>query len=183
MSYQEKVRGLVHKLYETGELPPSFVDEVEQILDCDILSLKPGDALRAEAGFHLRGRLIAKPTRQVLTWLEQRDLIPPAKNHRGEMTGPDVDGSRATEAQSRMNAVKSALERDEEVVLPGDDAIRIARNTLPRQELDYRLRMRRAVRILVKNGLLDRKYELQPLQECLGVPIIGTMESAKTGPS
>ena len=182
-AYQEKVTGLVRQLYEAGELPPSFVDDVEQILDCDIVSLKPADALQAEAGFYLRGKLFAKPDRLVLTWLEQRGLIPPAKNHRGEMTGPDVDGRSTSEAQSRMNAVKSALDKDEEVLLPGDDAVRIARITLPQQELDYRLRMRRAVRILLRHGLLDRNYDLQPLQECLGIPIIGTMETGKTGPS
>lgn len=180
-TFQEKAREAVRALYQKGELPPSLVEEVEHALDVDVLDLKPGDALRAELGFCLWGRVHDPRHRQVLTWLEEQKLIPPADNRRGEMTGAIDADSYKLEQQAMMKALKEALNRDEEASLAGDEAVRITRNTLPEQELDYRLRMRRVVRLLLKNGLLNERYDVKPIEECLGIPIIGTLEAGQTG--
>ncbi len=180
-TFQEKAREAVRALYQKGELPPSLVEEVEHALDVDVLDLKPGDALRAELGFCLRGRVHDARHRQVLTWLEEQKLIPPADNRRGEMTGAIDPDSYKLEQQAMMKALKEALNRDEEASLAGDEAVRIARSTLPEQELDYRLRMRRVVRLLLKNSLLDQRHDLRAIEECLGVPLIGTLETGQTG--
>jgi len=182
-TFQGKARDAVRALYQKGELPPSLVEEVEHALDIDVLDLKPGDALRAELGFCLRGRVHDPRHRQVLTWLAEQKLIPPADNRRGEMTGAIDPDSYKLEQQAMMKALKEALNRDEEASLSGDEAVRIARSTLPEQELDYRLRMRRVVRLLLKNGLLDQRHDVKPIEECLGIPIIGMLETVQTRPA
>lgn len=174
-AYQKEVRRAVRLLYRHGELPSSFVERLERATDVDIIAFNDAKALRNDVQYQLRSLFWEPFGEEVLRMLEARKLIPPARNHRLVMDwyGP---GLRPPEEVKRQLAqFEALLDGNGKFDLPGDERILISRSQLPQNDLEYRLAVRRALRALVKTGLVSPD-QLRPLEELLGVPIVGRLE-------
>lgn len=174
-AYQRKVRRIVRLLYREGEMPSSFVRELERAADVDIVSFDTAKVLPYDARYYLRSVLWGPVGHEVLRRLEKRKLLPAARNHRYIF---DYRGRRdlSDEQIQQLARFEALLDGEEAIELPGDEAVTIEREKLPDVAIDYRLKMRRAVRALVHVGLVSAET-IEHVEDTIGIPIVGTIES------
>jgi hypothetical protein len=170
--YQKKLRRAVRLMYKRGELPSSFVEQLERAADIEIISFNPTKALHNDMRYYLRSVLWHSIGDEALNILEQRKLIPAKRNHRLIMrildNGPQVPDSQ----KKRLAEFETLIDSEDAFELPGDNDVHILQSRIPSTDTKYRLKMRRVGRALVKTGLLHRR-QLKQLEEVIGVPIVG----------
>jgi hypothetical protein len=169
--YQKNVRRAVRLLYKRGELPSSFVEELEQAADAEIISFSASKALRNDMRYHFRSLLRRTEGDAVLKALERRKLIPAARNHRLVMDWRG-DGGAAT----KLAEFERLVDSEDDFELAGDSDVKIKQWQIPQRDTEYRLKMRRVCRALVKTGLVG-EGALRHVEELIGVPIVGTLEA------
>ncbi len=171
--YQKKVRRILRLLYKRGELPSSFVEEIEKATDINIVNFKPGKALRNDMRYYLRSAIESPDGDEVLTTLENQGLIPPASNYRLVMRLPGRQSEIPKETRERLAEFEHLIDGDDPFELPGDSDVKIEPWRIPNTDTEYRLKMRRVCRALLKTGLVTQEQRLARLEELVGIPILG----------
>jgi hypothetical protein len=174
--YQKKLRQVARLLYKNGELPSSFVNEFEKAADIDIIAFNPGKALRNDMSYHLRSLFWLPVGNEVLKTLEKRKLIPPARNHRRIMSYFGRKPQLSEEQKKQLADFQAMIDGDATFELPGDEKVKIKKWQIPRDDIEYRLKMRTVCRALVKTGLV-KNNQLKQLEKLIAIPIIGTLEA------
>jgi hypothetical protein len=125
--------------------------------------------------YYLRSGVWGTIGDEVLKMLENRKLIPAARNRRLIMKrfghGPKI----SEEHRKKLSEFEMLIDGDGPFELAGDNKIEIRQLQIPKGNAEYRLRMRRVCRALVKTGLADEQ-RLKHLEEVIGVPIVSTLE-------
>jgi hypothetical protein len=174
-AYQSRLRRAVRLMYKRGELPSSFVEELERAADIEIVAFNPTKALRNDMRYYLRSGVWGTIGDEVLKVLEKRKLVPAARSHRLIMA-PSRHGPRISqENQGKLDEFETLIDGDDAFDLSGDNKTKIRQSRIPKMDTEYRLKMRRVCRALVKTGLAD-KQRLKHLEEVIGVPIVSTLE-------
>ncbi|MBI3987916.1 MAG: hypothetical protein HY343_13410, partial [Lentisphaerae bacterium] len=175
--YQRKVRRVFRLLYDRGEVPSSFVKAVEKALDVEIVAFDPEKALRNDMRYYFCALLSSSGADAVQQNLEKRMLIPSARNHIGQFKwGKGHEEKLNDRVLKQTRDFEALLDGKADIVLPGDDTAKIARWSLPATALDYRLQMRKVCRALITTGLYSAD-QLKPIEETLGIPLVGTLEN------
>jgi hypothetical protein len=174
-NYQKKLRRAVRLMYKRGELTSSFVGEVERAADIEIISFNSTKALHNDMRYYLRSVLWHSIGDEALNILEQRKLIPAKRNHRLIMrifgNGPQVPDSQ----KRRLAEFETLIDSEDAFELPGDNDVKILQSRIPSTDTQYRLKMRRVCRALIKMGLADKERSKQ-VEELIGIPLLGTLE-------
>jgi len=173
--FQENVRRITRLLYEHGELPSGFVEEVENAVDLDIIDFDPSRAIRNDVAYHLGSILWDPRGRRVMKSLEERELIPPARNHRWEFRYLRRSGL-SEEEQERISRFEDMIDGKAELSLPGDSEVTVSEDSIPEEDREYRLRMRTICRALVATGLAADVKRIVIMEEILGIPLVGRIE-------
>ena len=174
-AYQQKLRRAIRLMYKRGELPSSFVEELERAADIEIVAFNPTKALRNDMRYYIRSLFYDSTGDQVLKALENRKLIPPARNHRLIMrifgNGPQVSDAQ----KKRLAEFGTLIDSEDAFELPGDNDVKILQSWIPSTDTQYRLKMRRVGRALVKTGLVGKR-QVNHLEEVISIPFVGTLE-------
>jgi hypothetical protein len=173
-AYQQKVRRIVRWLYKRGELPSIFVRKIERAVDIDIIDFDSAKSLRNDMGYYFRALLWDFTAVDVIKMLTKRKLIPPARNHLRVFNRNEVLHELAGWQKQQLVDFEVMIDSKDTYLLPGDEKVTIPRWRLGQDNLDYRLKMRKVVRALLKTGLM-REVHLKQFEECLGIPIIGKL--------
>ncbi len=182
-AYQKQVRCVMVELYNRGEVPSSFVRDVELAADVEILPVDSIEARRRDMGYFFHALLDCPSKEPFAKALEERGLIPPAQNHR--MVTYNYDKScEADPNESLVSQFIAMLDSGEDVTLQGESLTVWPVSKLPSEDLDYRMTMRRACRILAKLGYRDAQW-LAAVEKAIGIPVLAPIgEEAKgTTPS
>ena len=170
--YQKKLRRAVRLMYKRGELPSSFVEEVERAADIEIISFNPTKALQNDIRYYIRSLFWQPVGDEVLKTLLKRKLIPPMRNHRLIMAWSSRGPTISQENQKELDEFVTLIDSDDAFELAGDKDVDILQSRIPSTDTKYRLKMRRVCRALIKTGLVD-KQRLKQVEEVIGVPIVG----------
>ena len=174
--YQKKIRRVMRMLYKHGELPSSFVKKIERAADIEIISFNSTKALRNDVRWHLQSSLWDQGGDDILKLLEQRKLVDPARNHRSMMDWPGRGNLNISDNENeRISRLKILLDSSDKIELKGDGNTIIKKYQLPSADLEYRLQVRRACRVLIKDGFV-KPDQLKALEEVIGIPVVGTIE-------
>ncbi|MHC4647288.1 MAG: hypothetical protein ACYTBJ_17495 [Planctomycetota bacterium] len=177
--YQKMVQRAVRLLYKRGELPSSVVKELEQAIDSDIISFNPSKALRNDMRYYFRSAFWMpywQPVQdEVLKQLEKRKLIPAPRNHRLVMKRQDQRSETSIEAREKLAEFEQLIDGEEAFELPGDSDVKIEPWRIPHTDTEYRLKIRRVCRALLKTGLVRQEQRLARLEELIGIPILGKL--------
>jgi hypothetical protein len=76
--------------------------------------------------------------------------------------------------QTHVGEYISLLDSTDEIVLEDDQYLFWPETFLPREDLDYRLTLRRVCRILTYLGYADTQW-LTAVEESIGIPVIATI--------
>ena len=113
---------------------------------------------------------------EVLKTLEKRELIPSARNHRLIMEG---FGSKKPEISDDVNKQLSEFETlidgKDEIELTEDKNVKIEKWQIPQTDTEYRLKIRRVCRALIKTGLVN-KDRFKSIEDSIEIPIFGVLE-------
>ncbi len=199
---QNNLRRMVRLLYQHGELPSPFVEKVEKAAGIEIIDFDPAKTLPQDARFYLRSMLGGSTGMKVLDSLTERKLIPPARNHRLETESTisstqqtdllnsvrklsETSGKKYLPPDQQLSIFLTLIDNEEPFALEGDEKLIIRQDDLPRDQLAYRLKLRRVIRALIKADIIHPESgktflhggeTFQELQQVLGIPIIGTIE-------
>ena len=172
-AYQKQIRCVMFKLYERGEVPSSFVRGVELAADVEILPVEPNEARRRDMGYFFHALLDCPARAPFVAALEDRDLIPPAQNHR--MVAYNYsDSCEADPDQDALAEFISLLDSGGDVALDRDALLIWPACLLPTEDIDYRMTLRRACRILTKLGYTDSQWRAA-VDEVIGIPVVATI--------
>lgn len=174
--YQKKVRRVVRMLYKHGELPSSFVNELEKAIDIDIIVFNQAKALRNDMRYYLSFIFWQPIGNEVLNILQKRKLIPPPRNYRHVMKYFGSKTQLSEQQKKQLADFKALIDGDADLNLPGDEKFRIHKWLFLQNDIEYRLRMRRVCRVLVKTGLAGNN-QITKLEELIEIPIVGTVEA------
>lgn len=174
--YQRKVRRVVRLLYKHGELPSSFVKKIEKAADIEIISFDSTKALRNDVRWHLRSLFWEPVGDEVLKTLEKRKLIPSGCNHRLIMewfgnNKPDL----SDDAKKQLAEFETLLESKDDISFPEDKKGKIEDWQILQADTEYRLKIRRICRALIKTGLVD-KDSFKAIEDSIEIPIFGVLE-------
>ncbi len=175
--FQKKVRRAVRLLYRRGELPSSFVKEIEKAADIDIISFDPGKALRNDVRYYLRSAVTGPDGDEVLKVLEKHRLIPTVRNYRLVVTSPASKGGLTEKVKKKLAEFETLTDSDQAFELPGDSDAKIEQWRIPQTDIEYRLKMRRVCRALLKTGLANHHSQLSDTEEAIGIPLLGALET------
>ncbi|MHC4460501.1 MAG: hypothetical protein ACYS30_03630 [Planctomycetota bacterium] len=175
-NYQKKVRRAIRMLYKHGELPSSFVNELEKAIDIDIITFNQAKALRNDMRYYLSFIFWQPIGNEVLNILQKRKLIPPPRNHRHIMKYIGSKTQLSEQQKKQLADFKALIDGDAEFNLPEDEKVMIHKWLFLQNDTEYRLRMRRVCRVLVKTGLA-RNNQITKLEELIQIPIVGTLEA------
>ncbi len=170
-NYQRKIKRQVRLLYKNGELPSSIVTQLEKAINCQIINFSPARQLVNDVTFHLTTLPFYPNTRTVLTILKKQKIIKKSPNHRGLMGG---SGS-GTPDQKKLKKFKALLNSSQPVTLSADGNQVVKLSEVPTFKREYRLKVRKAVRALLKAELINA-YNLKHIEKTLGVPILGKLK-------
>ncbi len=174
-AYQKNVRRVTRLLYRRGELPSAFVRELERAADVEMIDFNGSRALRNDVGYHLRSNLYQPVGHAALEQLRKRKLVPPARGLRLVFDwGPGRKKLSATDNKKIAN-LGAMLDSSATIKLPGDAAAAKKEWTRPADDVDYRWKVRRAVRALIKLGLA-RAGSVKHLEQLIGIPIHGAFK-------
>jgi len=175
-SYQQNVRRAVRMLYKRGELPSSYVREMERAADTEIIRFAGGKELPRDVRYHLRSVLWDPLGREVLKALETRKLVPATRNHRLVMQyfGPAPKVSEHQQAQ--LDEFIALIDGEEDFALPGDENQSLSWRALRPYQREYPMKVRRVCRALIKTGLCD-PGRLKPVEQAIGLPIVSRLEN------
>ena len=172
-AYQKQVRCVMVELYNRGEVPSSFVRDMELAADIEILPVDPSEARRRDMGYFLHALLDCPSREPFVAALEDRGLIPPAQNHR--MVTYNYDEScEADPNQDHVTRFIATLDSGVDVTLNDDGRLIWPTFLLPIEDQDYRMTMRRACRILAKLGYADSQW-IAAVDGVIGVPVVATI--------
>ena len=163
-------------LYKHGELPSSFVKRIEKAADIEIISFDPAKVLRNDVRWHLRSLFWEPVGDEVLKTLEKRELIPSTRNHRLIMerfgnNKPDL----SDDAKKQLAEFETLLESKDDISFPEDKKGKIEDWQIPQADTEYRLKIRRICRALIKTGLVD-KDSFKAIEDSIDIPIFGVLE-------
>lgn len=173
--YQQQVRRAIRLLYKHGELPSSFVQEIENATDADIIDFESSKALRNDMGYHFRSLLRNPHGTGALKALERRKLIPLAPNHRLVLRHT-VDPGLSEEEKQRIGRFEELIDGGGDLSVPGDEEVEIPKWQIPEQDREYRLEMRAVCRALLESGIIRKRDQIQPLEDLIGIPTVGRLE-------
>lgn len=175
--YQLQLRRAIRLLYKRGEVPYDFVRQLEHAADITIIKADHSRALRSDVRYYLASlhSQLGGSGAQILKSLAERKLIPPEINHRMKWTSPAQKQPEATTVDTRMAEFLKLVDGNYAIFLEKDASITVDRWNLPQTDIDYRLRMRRVFRALLKTGL-SAPHALEPAAKRLGVPLYGTIK-------
>ncbi|MHC4744998.1 MAG: hypothetical protein ACYS8Z_24035, partial [Planctomycetota bacterium] len=174
--YQKKLRRIVRLLYKKGELPASFVGKLAEAADIEIIAFDSAKALRDDARWHFASLFWEPIGRDIIKILEERRLVPVARNHRRIMKyfGP---AQELSEHQKKQLADFAALLDADAFTLDGDEKVRIAKSQIPADNSEYRIELRKVCRALIKIDLV-RSDRLESFEKVIAIPLIGVLEGA-----
>ncbi|UCG49650.1 MAG: hypothetical protein JSU94_07685 [Phycisphaerales bacterium] len=174
-SFQKNVRRAVRLLYSRGQIPSSFVKQMERAADIEIVSLEPDSALRKDLAYYLP-RLLPRPVSQeIINALIARQLMSrwpydqPTKGRRGD-TQPCTD-----ENQKQLAEFERFIDSRYAFVLEGDAAHRITRKQIGTRDTEYRLKIRTVCRALIKAKLCSEN-RLKHIEKLIEIPIVGALD-------
>jgi hypothetical protein len=177
-AYQKQVRCVMVELYKRGEVPSSFVRDVELAADIEILLVDPNEARRRDMGYFLHALLDCPSKEPFVAALEDRGLVPPAQNHR--MVTYNYDEScEADPNENHVLEFTSLLDSGTDVTLKDDDRLIWPASLLPSEDREYRLTMRRVCRILTSLGYTDTQW-LTAVEKAIGIPVVATISTEAT---
>jgi hypothetical protein len=174
--YQEKLRRAIRLLYKRGELPSSFVRELEEAADIDIIRFVPAKMLRNDMRYHVRSAFWGPEGGEVLKLLEKRKLVPKQRNWRLVMKQFGDAAKITEETKKKLAEFERLIDGEEKIELQGDERVNTKNWWFPQKDTAYRLKMRRVCRALVKTGLVREETRLRTLGESIGIGIWGTIE-------
>jgi hypothetical protein len=172
-AYQKQIRCVMVELYRRGEVPSSFVRDVELAADIEILPVDANEARRRDMAYFLHALLDCPSTEPFVAALEDRGLIPPAQNHR-IVVYDNYASCDADPHESHVSWFTSVLDSGKDVAVTGDDHLIWPASLLPSEDLEYRMTIRRACRILTKLGYTDAQW-LAAMDQAIGIPVVGTI--------
>ena len=161
------------ELYNRGEVPSSFVRDVELAADIEILPVDSSEARRRDMGYFLHALLDCPSREPFVTALQDRGLIPPAQNHRMVTYNYDIS-CEADPHESHVLEFTSLLDSGADVTLDKDQFLIWPASFLPSEDLEYRMTIRRACRILTKLGYTDAQW-LAAMDQAIGIPGVATI--------
>jgi hypothetical protein len=172
-TYQKQIRCVMVELYNRGEVPSSFVRDVELAADVEILPVDSIEARHRDMGYFFHALLDCPSKEPFAAALEDRGLIPPAQNHR--MVTYNYNAScDADPNEGHIAQFISLLDSGEDVTLKDDYRVVWPISKLPSEDLEYRMTMRRVCRILTELGYTDANWTTA-VEKAIGVPIIATI--------
>jgi hypothetical protein len=178
-AYQKQIRCVMVELYTRGEVPSSFVRDVELAADIEILPVDANEARRRDMGYFLHALLDCPSREPFVKALEDRGLVPPAQNHR--IVTYNYDSAYGADPnQDHVSQFISLLDSGADVTLDGDNWPIWLTSDLPSDDLEYRMTMRRACRILTQLGYTDT-FWLAAVDEAIGIPVVGTIRQEPQG--
>ena len=193
-AYQKKVRRAARLLYKAGELDSATIKKLEAAIGIPIVKLDPEKALKADITYSLQGRVPwrwrAASHKEYLAMLAKQGVINTIKTRRGEMaTRGQPDPKRAMAARAKINKIAALLanpkhtptlaqDKGKTVTVPFRQQLLLQENLSDKEPADRRLfkrkwQTRRAIRILISNGILDERYA-KHFSKPLGVSMFGT---------
>ncbi|MHC4647287.1 MAG: hypothetical protein ACYTBJ_17490 [Planctomycetota bacterium] len=175
--FQKKVRRVVRLLYRRGELPSSFVEEIEKAADIDIISFDQSKALRNDVRYYLRSAVTGPDGDEVLKVLEKHRLIPTVLNLRLIVAWPASKGKLTEKVKKKLAEFERLIDSDEAFGLPGDSDVKIEQWRIPQTDIEYRLKIRRVCRAFLKTGLAHHHSQLSNTEEAIGIPLLGALET------
>ena|GEM_PF-6898003 len=175
-SFQKNVRRAVRLLYSRGQIPSSFVEQMEKAADIEIVSLQPEAALRKDIAYYLP-RLFPRPiSRDIVNALTVRQLIPPSP-YSQPATGRSADAQPCTEEnRNQLAEFKRLIDSRYAFALEGDAKVRITRKQVGTRDTEYRLKMRTICRALIKTEL-STEDRLKDIEKLIAIPIVGTLKA------
>jgi len=177
-AFQKQIRCVMVELYNRGEVPSSFVRDVELAADIEILPVDSSEARRRDMGYFLHALLDCPSKEPFVSALEARGLIPPAQNHR--MVTYNYDKScEADPHESHVLEFTSLLDSGADVTLDKDQFLIWPASFLPSEDLEYRMTIRRACRILTKLSYTDTQW-LMAVDQAIGIPVVATIGEEAT---
>ena len=177
-AYQKEVRCVMVELYNRGEVPSSFVRDMELAADIEILPVRPNEARRRDMSYFLRALLDCPSKEPLAKALEDRDLIPPAQNHR-VITSIYDNACDAEPDPNRVTEFISWLDDGAKVILEDDQYLIWPAFLLPSEDLDYRMAMRRVCRVLARLGYTNTQW-LSAVEKAIGIPVVATISEEAT---
>jgi hypothetical protein len=174
-AYQKKLRRAVRLMYKRGELPSSFVEQLERAADIEIVAFNPTKALQNDMRYYIRSLFWQPVGDEVLKTLQKRKLIPPMRNHRLIMKGFGRGPKISQEQKKKLTEFQRLIDSKDAFEIPGDKDVHILQSRIPSTDTKYRLKMRRVCRALIKTGLAD-KERFKQVEELIGIPLLGTLE-------
>jgi len=165
-------------LYNRGEVPSSFVRDMELAADIEILPVRPNEARRRDMSYFLRALLDCPSKEPLAKALEDRDLIPPAQNHR-VITSIYDNACDAEPDPNRVTEFISWLDDGAKVILEDDQYLIWPAFLLPSEDLDYRMAMRRVCRVLARLGYTNTQW-LSAVEKAIGIPVVATISEEAT---
>jgi len=175
-SYQQSVRRAGRMLYKMGELPSSYVRELEWAADTEIIGFVGRKALPSDVRYHLRSVLWDPMSEAVLKALEGRKLVPAARNHRLVMQFFGAAPKVSEDQQARLEEFIALIDGEEDFALPGDEEQSLSWRALRPIQREYPMKIRRVCRALIKTRLCDRN-RLKPIEQAIGLPIVSRLEN------
>jgi hypothetical protein len=173
-AFQKQLRCVMVELYQRGEVPSSFVRDMELAADIEILPVDPNEARRRDMGYFLHALLDCPSKEPFAKALEERGLIPPAQNHRLVVYTNNHTSCDANPDENDLATFISWLDSGADVAVKGDDQYIWPAFLLPAEDLEYRMTIRRACRLLARLSYTDSQW-LAAVDKAIGIPVVATI--------
>ena len=118
--------------------------------------------------------LLAPPRSPVEVVTGDADVVD-ARNHRGRFVWYGRKPGLSAAEKSGLAAFTIRMKSDDPIELEGDMDTEIKKWRLPEADRDYRMKIRRVCRALVKAGI-RRPDELKSIEDTTGIPVVGILK-------
>lgn len=175
--YQKTVQRVMRILYEQGEVPSDFVEQVERAADIEIIEFDTAKTLREDVRFYFGYLRYGLHGERVLAELEKREILLPPENHRMQFVWPGRETllEQNETAGSQPEMFLKLLDNPKEIRLDQDDQ-EIEEWTYARlPDLEYRIKVRDACRALIRSGITEYSL-LKSVEKAIEIPIAGTLK-------